>query len=112
MQPTFLSHMCPFCAQEKALAQATERERVEIGPRPDTWRFDRVWQGGKSGSPKPGSFEESVALDRIDELREEAREKERRRRGNDGRVVTQRIEDGKVVSFISVRGRRGLVRAG
>jgi hypothetical protein len=113
-QPSNLAHECPYCKADRERSRATERDSVEI-PHPlqtrDSWRFDRVWnQGVNSAGPRPGSIEERNALDRIDELREKELEAERRKRGA-GRVVTQRIEDGRIVAFIAVPGRRGLVRS-
>ena len=59
------------------------------------------------GYVKPGSYEESDALARIDAARAIEVEREKQRSGR-GRIVSQRIEHGRVIGFVS-RGRgRGL----
>jgi hypothetical protein len=65
--------------------------------------------GGPPGYVKPGSYEEADALAEIDAARAIDVERERQNSGR-GRIVSQRIEHGRLIGFVS-RGRgRGLDR--
>jgi hypothetical protein len=67
--------------------------------------------GHRRAKPLPWRLIESEAVERIDELRREAVERDHAPRGSQpGRVVMERIEGGRVVQFLAPHGRRGLVR--
>jgi hypothetical protein len=58
----------------------------------------------EAGAVLPGSVDESVALEKIEDTREAERERDRK---SVGQFVTQRIEDCRLVQYYATRGPRG-----
>jgi hypothetical protein len=104
--------LCPECAREALVNRSTRRDTREL-PHPlqigetatmrDTYA-EYVARKREAGAVLPGSADESIALERIDDEREAERERDTR---SIGQFVTQRIEDCQLVQYYAKRGPRG-----
>jgi hypothetical protein len=112
------SHMCEMCAAEIDnlpegptiyVDSNPRRELPPLSPRHAEMAARNI---AKANGVAPGSQEETVALERIKELRDEERTSKSRRRGV---PAFQKIENGELVTYLdmrtSIRQRPQLVRA-
>jgi hypothetical protein len=87
---------------ESGIGQADQlyrRVQAAVSERPigHVPRLDRLYEARRpNGSVQPGSEEEQQALARIDELRTEERDRERKKAGRGQNIAIERIEDGQV----------------
>lgn len=108
---------CPACKAEESARQDETRDRytVEHPLRAHSSdSLDARWERHlteHATSPIPGSAEEEVVLEKMDEARFAAQAREARKSRRGGRIALQRIEEGELVVYtVPPRGRRGLWR--